>query len=85
MVAWVGGGSPKMPPAEEQRRYSDRSLMRILVFWICPSVLVLFGRTSWLKNWACDRHEFFFEAPPPEYAVLRSVGVSAAGALVAIR
>ena len=36
------------------------------------SVLVRFGRSSWLKNWAYDRH-MIFEASPPGYAVLRMV------------
>ena len=48
------------------------------VFWVYPSVLVLFGRSSCLKN--CDS-----EAPPPGYAVLWFVGVGAAGTPVAIR
>ena len=55
----MGGGSPKLPRAKQRWRCIYGSLDRILVFWVCPSVLVLFGRSSWLKNWACDRHVFF--------------------------
>ena len=73
-----------MPPAEQRRRCSYRSLEVSSVFWVDPSVLVLFGRPCCLKNCDCDRHDFF-KAPPPGYAVLWSVGVGAAGAPVAIR
>ena len=74
-----------MPPAEQRRGYNYRSLERILcVLGLCPSVLVLFEQSSWLKKWACHRHDFF-EAPSPAYAVPWSVGVGAAGAPVAIR
>ena len=52
------------------------------VFWVYPSVLVLFGRSCCLKN--CDCGHVFFEAPPPGCAVLWSVGVCTAGAPVAI-
>ena len=43
-VSRVGRGSPKMPPAEQRRRCSHQSLERVSsVFWVYPSVLVLFG------------------------------------------
>ena len=73
-----------MPPAEQRRRCSYRSLEVSSVFWVDPSVLVLFGRPCCLKNCDCDRHDFF-KAPPPGYAVLWSVGVGAAGAPVSTR
>ena len=28
------------------------------VFWVYPSVVVLFTRSSWLKKWAYGRHDF---------------------------
>ena len=55
-----------------------------LVFWVYPSVLVLFGRSCCLKI-AIATAMIFFEVPPPGYAVLWSVAVGAAGAPVAIR
>ena len=86
----MGGGSPKIPPAEQRHtpRNSDGGVaIGVIsvssVFWVDPSVLVLFGRSCSLKNCDCDSH-VFFEAPPPGYAVLWSVGVGAAGAPVAI-
>ena len=80
----VGRGSPKMPPAEQRRRCSYRSLERIL----CVLGLSLGSRAVWaieLVGKLGLRPPFLFEAPPPEYAVLWSVGVGAAGAPVAIR
>ena len=32
------------------------------IFSVYLSVLVLFRRSSWLKNWACDGHDFFWGA-----------------------
>ena len=51
------------------------------MIWVDRSVLVLFGRSSWLKN-GLVTVMIVFEAPPPGYAVL---GVGAAGAPVATR
>ena len=81
-VSCVGGGSPKVPPAEQRRRCGYRSLERILCVLGVSLGSVL--RSYCLKNCDCNRHEFS-EAPPPRYAVLWSVGVGAAGAPVAIR
>ena len=55
------------------------------VFWVDRLVLVALGRSSWWKKCACDRHDFYFEEPPPGYAVLWSVSVGAAVAPVATR
>ena len=75
-----------MPPAEQRRRCSYRSLERILC--VLGLYRYLGSRAAWaidlVENWACDRHDVF-EAPPPGYAVLWSVGVGAAGAPVTIR
>ena len=54
------------------------------VFWVDRLVLVALGRSSWWENCACDRHDFF-EEPPPGHAVLWSVSVGAAVALVPTR
>ena len=57
----MGGGSPKMPPAEQRRRCSYPTVEVLSVSsvcWVHPSVLVLFGRSCSLKNKACDRHYF---------------------------
>ena len=54
------------------------------VFWVDRSVLVGFGRSSWLKNWLSTAM-ISFEVPPPGYAVLWLVGVGAAVAPVATR
>ena len=54
------------------------------VVWFYPLVLVLFGRSSSLKNCTCNRQVVL--APSPlGYAVLCSLRVGAAGAPVAIR
>ena len=77
-----------MPPAEQRRRCSYRSLERVSsVFRVYPSLLVLFGRPCCLKNCDCDRHDFFWGATAGVRCalVLWSVGVGAASAPVAIR
>ena len=71
-------GALKCPPAEHDGGAAIEVFSASSVFWVYPSVLVLFGRSCCLKN--CDS-----EAPPPGYAVLWSVGVGTAGAPVAIR
>ena len=40
------------------------------VFWVDRMVLVALRRSSWWKNCPCDRHDIFFEEPPPGHAVL---------------
>ena len=74
-LSWVGGGSPKTPRTEQRRRCSyHRSLELLypLCFRSLRLLVVAPGRSSWWQNWACDRYVFFL-APPPGYAVLRSV------------
>ena len=79
------GGSTKKPPAEQRRRCNDRSLgaCPLCVGSISRFSCCLGDRAVW--NIAIAIAMFFFEAPPPGYAVLFSVGVGAAGAPVAIR
>ena len=60
--------------AERARKYHPRKsdggaamealskLSVLSVFWVYPSVFVAFGRSSWLKNWAWDRHDFVLGA-----------------------
>ena len=77
----------KTPRTEQRRQCSYNQSLQVLY----PCV---FGRFACLSWHLADRAGgqfglatamFFFEAPPPGYAVLWSVGVSAAGATIAIR
>ena len=49
---------------ERHARHSDGdTAIEVLsfssVFWVDRLVLVVLGRSSWWKNCACDRHDFF--------------------------
>ena len=80
----MGGGILQAPRAEQQRRYSYRGLERILCF---------FRSLGCRDGWPIEQAEklglagamFFFEAAPPGYDVLWSVGVGAAIAPVGSR
>ena len=63
---------------EAQKRHARNSdgdaaiievLNYLLFFRSLRLVVVALGRSSWWRNWACDRR-VLFKAPPPEYAVL---------------
>ena len=81
-------GERRKPKKRHARNSDGDADIKVLsvspVLWVDRSVLVRFGRSSWLDNWACDRHDFF-EAPPPGYAVLWSIGLCAAVSPVATR
>ena len=75
----MGRGIPKTPRAGRRRRWSYRSLERILPF-LGQS---LGSRAVWRINLVDEKlgiatAMIVFEAPPPGYAVLCSVGVGAA-------
>ena len=51
-------------PRERHARISDGDaaievLIFSSVFWVDRLVLLALGRSSWWKNYACDRHDFF--------------------------
>ena len=83
----MGGGSTKCHPRNSDDGADIEVLSVSAVFRVYPSVLALLGRSSWLKNWACDRHDVFRGATIGVRCsmVLWSVGVGAAGAPVATR
>ena len=55
-------GAPKCHPRNSDGGAAIRVLRVSSAFWVNRSVLVLFARSSWLKNWGCDRHGFFWGA-----------------------
>ena len=50
----------------------DAAIIEVLSYPLCfrslRLIVVSLGRSSKWQHWACDRH-YFFEAPPPGYAV----------------
>ena len=67
-----------MPNTEQRRRCSYRRSLELLLYYplrfrSVRLLVVALGRSSWWQLWPCDHHDFFFEAPPPGYAVLWAV------------
>ena len=59
-LGWAKGALKRRARNSDADAAVNGDVLRVSsVFRVDHSVLVPFDRSSWLKNWACDRHDSF--------------------------